>query len=270
MQTKHNITIWSRALTGTLVTFASVSLHVHAQPSIVPNGSFESPTPPPGFPVNTKIDAWQESPQPVWFNPADFGGVTWDQLSGVFPNPPPADPTHIVNLDGNQAAYLFAVPQVALFQDYDSVDWNGGAPTRAFDVTYEVGLEYSLTVGVLGGSGMTEGAGLRLSFYYRDAGNNPVTVAATDIAYSTAAFPTMTQLTDYTVTVPSVQATDPWAGQKMGLEIAATSQGGTYWDVDNARVSAVPEPGSLSLLALGLAALLGRRRSSTDPRREAR
>ena len=264
MQTQRSYTTRIRVVTAVLAALASVSFHLCGQPIAVPNGSFESPAPPPGFPVNTSIDGWQEAPQPAWYNAADFGGVTWDQLTGVFPNPAPGDPTHIENLDGNQAAYLFAVPEVALFQDHGSVDWNDGAPTPAFDATYEVGLAYHLTVGVLGGSGMTDGAELRLSFYYRDAGNNPVTVAATDIAYSAAAFPTMTQLSDYTVNVPAVQAADPWAGQKIGVQIAVTSAGGTYWDVDNVRVSAVPEPGSLSLLVLGLAALLLRRRSTPE------
>lgn len=233
----------------------------NAQPIALPNASFESPTPPLGFPVNPSIDSWQESPQPVWFDPNDFGGVTWDQMTGVFPNTPPSEPDHIENLDGNQAAYLFAVPEVALFQDYSSMDWNDGAPTHGFDATFEVGVAYQLTAGVLGASGLAEGAGLRLSFYYRDASNNPVTVAATDISYSSEAFPTITRLSDYQVTTPIVQASDAWAGEKIGVQIAATSMGGSYWDVDQVRVSAIPEPGSLGLLALGLSVLLLRQRT---------
>lgn len=267
MLMKRYSIVLTPTLTAMLASFAGVSLSLYAQPIVVPNGSFEGPTPPPGFPVNPSINAWQESPQPVWYDPAAFGGVTWDQLTGVFPNPAPGDPSHITNLEGSQGAYVFAVPEVALFQDYNSVDWTGGSPTHAFDVTYEVGMSYSLTLGVLGGSGMTDGAGLRLSFYYRDVANNAVTVAATDIAYSAATFPTMTELKDYTVAVPTVQATDPWAGQKMGIQIAPTSMGGTYWDVDNARVSAVPEPGTASLLALGLAAFLIRPRQAPSRQR---
>ena len=41
----------------------------------VPNGSFESPTPPAGFPVNTQIDVWKKSPQPAGV-PLP-GGITW-------------------------------------------------------------------------------------------------------------------------------------------------------------------------------------------------
>jgi hypothetical protein len=228
-----------------------------AQPIPVPNGSFESPVPPAGFPVNTRIDSWQESPQPAWFNPADFGGVTWDQLTGVFPNPPPeSSANHIDNLDGAQAAYLFAVPEVALFQDYDTVDWDDAAPSHAFNSTFEVGMAYRLTVGVIGGSGMAEGAGLRLSLYYRDPASNPVTVGATDIFYSTAAFPTITHLNDYQVDIPPVQASDAWAGKTLGVQIAAISPGGTYWDIENVRVSAIPEPGSVALVGLGLGVLL--------------
>jgi hypothetical protein len=76
---------------------------LQAQAIPVPNGSFESPTPPPGFPVTTLIDVWQKSAQPPGV-PLP-GGITWDQLSGAFPNTPVGSPDHIDNLDGNQAAY---------------------------------------------------------------------------------------------------------------------------------------------------------------------
>ncbi len=245
-----------------LLAWAAGQGVLQAETIAVPNGSFESPTPPPGFPVNTSIDSWQETPQPGWYDPDVFGGVTWDQLTGVFPNTAPGEPNHIDNLDGSQAAYLFAVPGAGLFQDYSSTDWNHPSPLHLFDAKFQLGMAYNLTVGVLGGSGMTDGASLQLSFYYRDAGNNPVTIASTDVTYSLANFPTITQLHDYQVSLPAVQAGDPWAGQNIGVQIAPTSLGGTYWDVDNVRVQAVPEPGSLSLLALGFGGLwLARARS---------
>ncbi len=250
------------AYAAALLAWTAGQVTLPAETIGVPNGSFESPTPPAGFPVNPSIDSWQETPEPAWFNPADFGGVTWDQLSGVFPNTAPGEANHIDNLDGNQAAYLFAVPGAGLFQDYSSTDWNHASPLHLFDARFQVGLAYDLTVGVLGGSGMTDGAALQLSFYYRDAGNNPVTIATTDVTYSLANFPTITHLSDYQVSLPTVQAGDPWAGRNIGVQIAATSMGGTYWDVDNVRVQSVPEPGSLSLLALGFGGLwLARARS---------
>lgn len=224
---------------------------LQAETVSVPNGSFESPTPPAGFPVNTSIDAWQETPQPVWYDPAGFGGVTWDQLTGVFPNTAPGSANHIDNLDGSQAAYIFAVAGAGVFQDYNSTDWSHPSPLHLFDAKFQVGMAYDLTVGVLGGSGMADGATLQLSFYYRDAGNNPVTIAGTDIPYSLANFPTITHLNDYQLSLPVVQAGDPWADQNIGVAITATGMGGTYWDVDNVRVQAVPEPGTLSLFALG-------------------
>src|SRR5260221_3095045 len=48
----------------------------------IPNGSFESPTVPPGFPAFPVVDSWQKSPQPpgVPLPP----GITWDQLAGSF------------------------------------------------------------------------------------------------------------------------------------------------------------------------------------------
>src|SRR5262245_37863031 len=74
---------------------AAASLGLQAQPLSVPNGSFESPTPPPGFPATPQIDAWQKAPQPPGI-PLP-GGITWEQLAGVFPNTPVGSADHIDN-----------------------------------------------------------------------------------------------------------------------------------------------------------------------------
>ena len=204
----------------------------------IPNGSFESPTPPPGFPATPMVDSWQKSPQPVWFDPDAFGGITWDQLSGVFPNTPVGSPDHIVNLDGDQAAYMFALPEVALFQE--------------LELTYEVGLSYTLTVGMLGTQGIVEGSSFELSLYYLDGVNGPVTLAATPVTYTAEGFPTVTQLIDVSASLSEVQADDPWAGQNIGIQFLSTSGEAGVWDLDNVRLQAIPEPGTMGLLALGL------------------
>lgn len=242
-------------LTGTALI--SSICWMQAATIAIPGGSFESPAPFPGWPVNTSIDSWQESPQPGWYDPMLMGGYSWDQLSGVFPNPPPSSPAnHIDNMHGSQAAYLFAVPGVALFQDYGTMDWDDGAPTHAFDARFEVGNAYRLTVGVIGGSGLGDGASLQISLYYRDGLNNIVPVGSQDIIYSAAAFPNITHFSDYEAVVPVVQAGDAWAGQNIGVSVMVTSPGGAYWDIDNVRLTVVPEPGTVTLLALGLGGVL--------------
>lgn len=224
----------------------------------VPNGSFESPT--TSF-VDTRVSSWQKTAQPAWYDPAAFG-YTWDQTSGVFANTAPGAANHIDNCDGQQALFLLAIPEVGLFQDYTSTDWSGTTPSHAFDAVFEVGMSYTLTVGITGGGGMVDGAGLRLSLYYRDGLDNPVTVGATDVQYSMASFPNTTHLNDYEVVVPAVKAGDAWAGQHIGIQIVATSLGNSYWDLDHVRLTQVPEPSSFALLAFALGgSLLARRRS---------
>jgi hypothetical protein len=73
--------------------------------------------------------------------------------TGIFKNSPTNSSDHIDNCDGDQAIWLFAVPEVALFQDNNSVDWDDPAPTHAFDAKFEIGKSYQLTVGLLGGRG---------------------------------------------------------------------------------------------------------------------
>ena len=204
----------------------------------VPNASFESPV--TSF-VNINVDAWQKSPKPAWY--VESGGILWSQLVGAFKNTAAGNADHIDNCDGNQALWLFAVPEVAAFQDYDSMDWNDPAPTHAFAATFEVGRSYHLTVGVIGtGGNMQPGVTLALSLYHR-VGTNRVPVATTVLTNAPEVFSNNTHFVDCEVNVPVVKSGDPWAGQRIGIEfrslVSQELQGG-YWDLDNVRLIAGP------------------------------
>jgi len=115
-----------------------------------------------------------------------------------------------------------------------------------------VGNAYTLSLGILGSGGITEGSTFQLSLYYPDAANNPVTVASTTATFTAATFPNNTHLLDYSASLPAVQAGDAWAGRPLGIALATTFGTGVgYWDVDHVRVDVVPEPGSLAMLAAG-------------------
>jgi hypothetical protein len=199
----------------------------------IPNASFESPQ--TDF-AGVLIDSWQQVPPP------DFVNNIYQ--TGLFSNvPPPID-----NCDGSQCAFLFvATNQVALLQDYDSTDWANPTPTHAFNATFDVGKSYTLTVSVIGGTNLTipmqEGTTLALSLYYRD-GANLVTVAATTITNSGSLFSNAYHFTDFQVRVPTVKASDAWAGRHIGVQLLSSipdaSLAGGYWDVDNVRLVAGP------------------------------
>jgi hypothetical protein len=214
-----------------------------AGPISVPNASFEAPV--VSFPTPS-IDSWQKTPTPEWYDEGG-GGFLWSQLTGTFRNPPPSSPSnHIVNCDGLQAIWLFVVPEVCLFQDYDSMDWNDPEPSHAFDATYEPGKSYQLTVGIVGtGGGMQEGVTLDLSLYYRDAASNRIPVAVTTVTNTPDVFTSNTILVDFHVHVPVVKPGDAWAGKKIGIQFLSTvsleMQGG-YWDLDNVRLVSTQVP----------------------------
>jgi hypothetical protein len=216
----------------------------------VPNFSFELPDIGTNSPYAAPIfSAWEESPQPGWYNPADFSGAPWFELMGTFYNLPNytnatgSNDTYIDNCDGVQAAFLFGIPQVALFQDYNTIGDDTNAASHAFNATYQVGKAYTLSVGLIGGGGgMPAGSTMELDLYYADASSNRDIVASTTVTNTPEIFPTDTEFVDFQVTLPAVKATDPWAGQHIGVQLQATPDffdptlWGGYWDADNVRL----------------------------------
>jgi hypothetical protein len=212
----------------------------------VPNGSFESPVVPPVSPyAGPEMDFWQKSPQPAWYDPSQNFDTPWPYLMGTFYNVPFPD-KFIDNCDGRQAAFLFALPEAGLFQDYSSFSGTNTTPSHEFNAAFTTGKAYTLTVGVMGGGGgMKPGATLQLSLYYRDANSNRVTVASTSITNNALNFPTNTHLVDYEVQVSGVKASDPWAGKNIGIQLLSTTGfdlAGGYWDLDNIHLTETVAP----------------------------
>lgn len=225
-----------------MIFLLSFSVSLAATNISVPNASFESPNVP--FPL-PNFNSWQKTAKPDWYD--DGGGsFSWIQLTGAFKNTTVGSSNHIDNCDGLQAIWLFAVPEVGLFQDYDSMDWNDVVPSHDFNAEYEPGKSYRLTVGVIGtGGNMQQGATLDLSLYYRDASSNHIAIATTSLTNTYDVFSNNTHFVDCHVTVPAVKAGDAWAGRKIGIQFLSTVstnlQGG-YWDLDNVRLVSTLAP----------------------------
>ncbi len=241
-----------------LACILSTSGILQAQPIFVPNHSFESQSG-VGYPfgANPSVDAWQKIAEPGYYTPVFGNSVPpWYATAGVFVGTAPNSPNPYANLLGTQAGYILAFPQVTLFQDYDS------SPTHDFNATFEVGKSFNLTIGLFGKNLLAPGSTFQLSLYYRDNLNNKVTVGATTATYTAANFPVtpILNLIDYSVNIPTVQAGDAWAGQHIGIQLESTVPleltSGRNWDFDNVRLTAVPEPSTITMLALGLGGVL--------------
>ncbi|HEY0457252.1 MAG TPA: hypothetical protein VGE41_12850 [Verrucomicrobiae bacterium] len=225
----------------TLAGLSACAAFLHAAQINIPNGSFESPA---TVFVSVNIDSWQKTDKPAWYD--ESGGFLWSQLTGIFKNTPAGNTDSLDNCDGAQAMWMFALPEVGIFQDYNSTDWSNSVPTHAFNATFDPGKSYVLTAGINGGGGgMSNGATIMLKLYYRDAASNQLTVAATTITNTPEKFPNHTHLFDFQALLPTVSANDPWAGQKIGIELLSTVttnlQGG-YWDIDHIRLSSYQQP----------------------------
>ena len=248
---------YMRGVAGTLICAAVLVAANLAQGGaiFVPNFSFESPAVPPAVPYAAPdIDYWQKSAQPVWYNPTNNNNTPWDYLMGSFYNVP-FPSSFIDNCDGKQASFLFAVPDVALFQDYDTIYGTNTTPSHAFTAKFNVGSSYDLTVALIGGGGgMSNGVTFQLSLYYRDPSSNMVPVATASITNTVQAFPTNTHFVDFQVQAPTVKAGDAWAGQNIGIQLLSTASfalAGGYWDLDNVRLTETIAP-ALTLSSAGV------------------
>lgn len=205
----------------------------------LPNASFEGPV---TDYADLRIDAWAKTPKPDWYEESQPG--EWLQLTGVFKNVPPGEEGHYENVDGDQAAFLFAVPQAGIFQDSTATDLEGAAPEAVLDATYQVGRAYRMTVAVNGGGGgMVDGTQLYLILHYLDEEDAQIPLATSLIEYLPKPAPGPRLLTDHQVSIPAVQAGDAWAGRPIGVQIVSGAiAAGGYWDLDNVRLESFVAP----------------------------
>jgi len=189
---------------------------IESPPVSIPieNASFEAPVVDPnGFPAVPYVDSWTE--------------IDLDTLSstntGVFANTQAGSSDHIVNAHGSQLAFLGSQTSNALEQDLAA--------------TYKVGCDYQLTVAV-GVSGRFPPSSaepvdtFELVLYYRDA-NEPVDIVHQAVE---ATGLSVTQLTDFSLYLPTVQAGDAWAGMAIGVALRAAGMPGGFWDLDHVRL----------------------------------
>lgn len=212
-----------------IVMLATLANKLQAEAVHVLNASFESPL--TTF-VDPNIDYWLMPPTPWWYD--ESSGYLWTQLTGVFLNLPPSDPDYIDNCDANQAAWLFAVPEVELFQELTAI--------------FEVGQSYRLTVGIFGGGGgMKDDVPIEIRLYYLDDENQKVIVGAKTYTYDLDAG-YVKHFNDVQLDIPQVRDTDPWAGKNIGVQLISTlifpddldpvtGRAGGFWDLDNVRLA---------------------------------
>ncbi|UCD50560.1 MAG: hypothetical protein JSW27_23920 [Phycisphaerales bacterium] len=186
----------------------------------VENASFESPAVDPNaFPAAPVVDGWTE---------LDLD-LEASSNTGVFANTANDSPDHISNADGSQLAFLGSEQGNGLEQDLAAL--------------YRAGCAYRLTVGVAVSALFPPSADapadtLEVALYYHDA-NEPVDIVRQAVP---ATGQSATQLQDFSVYLPTVQANEPWADQPIGIGMRAAGAAGGFWDLDNVRlVELMPE-----------------------------
>ncbi len=195
---------------------------IESPPALIPieNASFEAPVVDPnGFGAVPFVDGWTE---------IDIDILT-STNTGVFANTQAGSEDHIVNAHGSQLAFLGSQTGNALEQDLDT--------------TYKIGYDYRLTVAIgvswrFPPSAEAPADTLELVLYYRDV-NEPADI----VSQTVTALPWTPLLQDFSVSLPSIQAGDAWAGKDIGVALRASGMAGGFWDLDHVRlIESLPVP----------------------------
>ncbi len=212
------------------------------------NPSFEAPVADPDlYYISLLVDGWTTYGSTMVEYPAGSGQYVNDS-AGLFANTPAGEPDHFTNMDGDQAAFLAAE--------------TGNEFTQTLTAPFEAGQAYTLTMGVGHSYGQppADTAKLVLGLFYLDTANQRHFVASTDVLNDAATGLSANLLQDFTATSAALLADDPAVGQPIHVWFGAVGPAGGFFDVDNVRLTAVPEPATCGLLLFGVAAMLGLRR----------
>lgn len=206
-----------------IITLLLIIAPAKADSIPIPNHSFETPV------IDPNTNPFLAVPFTASWTEDDNDPCSLN--TGTFFNTPPGSDNHLFNVDGNQLAFLGSMDGNALWQ--------------CLPATYQQDKNYRLTVGVCISAAFPppEGTPLILALHYLSDPNLALNyLSDPNIAYVNVPAPPPSSRTieDFSVNLPAVLPSDPWADKNIGIAIRATGAAGGFWDLDNVRLTEYP------------------------------